>query len=144
MVIVPTSADRLIVCEEFDGVSPAELFRYWIEPELLCSWWPAVATVEPVVGGVYRLEWPKIGMTLYGSVLALSPGEHFAFSWTWTAECEWLPLRVDIWFAATETGTKIGVEHGPFGPDDAKDRADILDGWTHFLGKLQAASIKAA
>jgi uncharacterized protein YndB with AHSA1/START domain len=95
--------------------------------------------VEPRVGGRYRLLWPAMGWELFGHYATFEPGERLAFTWEWTHEPE-LPARlVDITFEPHGDGCRVTVTHGSYGHTavEKEDRQSHIDGWFHFLGRLQ-------
>ena len=141
MIVVPTNPERLVVTQDFVDASASFLFAFWVEPALLCTWWPAEAIVEPEVGGKYRLSWPKIGMTLHGSVLEIEHAKHLRFSWSWIEDTTDEPLFVDVWFEDIESGARLGLEHGIYDGENAtqSDRNEHIEGWQHFLDKLAQA-----
>ena len=73
MDIISTTNDRLELTGEVSG-TPEEVFRYWVEPELLASWWAQEAEVEPHEGGGYVLSWPAMGWHLRGRYTVVEPG----------------------------------------------------------------------
>lgn len=135
--------DRLQVRAQFDGVSPAELYRWFTEADRLAKWWPEKAMTDPRAGGEYSLEWPEQGWTLRGTFRAATPGESLAYSWAWDHEPDQTVREVTIAFGppgeAAAYGTQIDLTHGPYGAgeDEAKERQGHVEGWTYFLGRLR-------
>ena len=138
---VPSESDWLVMLSEFPTVTPEMLFDYWTQPELLQRWWPQEAEVEPRVDGAYHFSWPRMGWNLRGNYTAFEPGKNLAFTWKWDSEPELAPIRhVIVTFEMlAEGGTRISITHGPYNDfwEDQEERVGHLDGWTHFLGKLQ-------
>jgi uncharacterized protein YndB with AHSA1/START domain len=66
-----------------------------------------------------------------------------AFTWRWDSEPAEAPTReVSIRFEPrAEGGSAITLTHGPYSDAAREDevRAGHLEGWLHFLGRLQAA-----
>lgn len=135
---LPTGTNRLLFEEEYPGITPAELFRYWTEPALLVSWWPQQAEVEPRAGGEYHLAWPGMDWHLRGRYLSFEPVERLSFTWHWDHEAD-VPMRyVDLYFEPLEgRGTMLSLMHSEYGGGDQAERQGHIEGWVHFLGKLQ-------
>lgn len=131
---IPSPSDRAIVCGDFTAFSPEELFDYWTVPELVVTWWPKVAAVDPQVGGEYRFSWKDY--YLFGKYTAFDRGRHLGFTWAWSHQPTDLgdPLQVDLYFMPLEEGTRLAIYHGPFtsGEADLAARQGIVEGWIHF------------
>ena len=116
------------------NLSSAELFRWFVEPELLQRWWAEQATVDPVVGGDYTMHWQAIDKTMTGTITELVPGERLAFTWDWADESEARAREVVVQFG---DGT-ASLTHGPYDDtdEDRQSRQDHLDGWSFFFTLL--------
>ncbi len=141
MIEVPSSRDRIVLVGEFHGFAPDELFDHFITPDLLVSWWPKEATVEPYVEGSYAFSWPEQNWHLRGKYNAFDRGQHLGFTWAWDHGPEGeVPLQVDLYFAPLDEGhgTKMSIFHGPFlDTEQGKgDRQGIVEGWIHFGMKM--------
>lgn len=133
MIEVPSDPSQLVLVGEFHFYSPEEMFDAFTVPERVVEWWPTEAVVEPAVGGAYKFQWPSQNWTLFGKYTAFDRGQHLGFSWKWNhGPEESQPLQVDIYFMATEEGSRISIYHGPFVGEDAKERDGIREGWIHF------------
>lgn len=123
----------------FPSLSPAVLFDYFTVPERLMQWWPQAAEVEPRAGGRYRLLWPAMDWELFGHYRVYERAQRLAFSWQWKHEPN-LPMReVDITFAPEGDGSRLAITHGTYTDSevDQGDRQSHIDGWQHFLSRLQ-------
>ncbi len=79
---------------------------------------------------------PLVGpdAALRGNYVAVDSGERLGF--TWSRDHDDLPPRpVIIGFAASDRGTIVSVDHEA---ESAEEGSDCVDGWTHFLGWLDA------
>lgn len=136
-----TGSDAVKVTATFPQFKPAELFRYWVEPQLLPKWWSPEAEIVPQMGGAYHLAWQSMNWHLRGQYIAFEPGKRLAFTWKWDHEPD-LPTReVDVRFEAAPDGSTIlTVTHGHYSDSevDQEDRQSHLDGWMHFLAQLHA------
>jgi uncharacterized protein YndB with AHSA1/START domain len=136
---VSPDTSTIRVTGEFGGFTPAELFDYWVKPELLVQWWPREATVEGRVGGQYVFSWPQQDWHLRGEYTAFDPGKHLGFTWSWDHDRnKFNPTQVDLNFEATEGGTRLTVEHGPWDASEEAqgERQGIIEGWIHFGMRL--------
>ena len=78
---------------------------------------------------------------LRGHYTAWEPGKRLAFTWAWDHEPATTPTTVDITFAPNPVGgTRLTLRYGPYAPTPAgaTERQGHLEGWTHFLTRLQA------
>lgn len=128
---------RLRVWETFRHITPHELFGYWTEPAKLQLWWPEEATTEPAPGGRYRYAFPGPGHTLTGTFSEVIPGERLAFSWRWEHEPGVPERHVVVDFEPRDENTLLTVTHGFYGAGEAEEREGQLEGWQHFLGRLE-------
>lgn len=137
---VASDSSRVILRAVFPQFEPKKLFDYFTVPHLLELWWPAAASTEPWPGGSYHLSWPAMNWHLRGEYTALEPGKRLAFSWRWDHEPDLPTRQVEILFEPAGDGCRLIVIHGTYddSPRDQEDRQSHLDGWTHFLGQLQA------
>ncbi len=123
----------------FPAASPAQLFAYFTQPGRLIQWWPQTAEIEPRVGGRYRLAWPAMEWVLSGEFTDFAPARRLAFTWQWAHQPE-LPVRhVTLKFVPAGAGTRLDLTHGVYGVSEveAADRQSHIDGWMHFLPRLQ-------
>ena len=148
VIQAPSPFDRLAVVAELPHISPARTFDYWTAPDLLCRWWPQEAEIHPYLGGMYHLSWPQMNWHLRGRYLSFVPGKQLAFTWKWDHDEENAPLReVSILFEPLSAdSTRLTLTHGPY--TDSEDDQDVriyhhLEGWMHFLPRLQALSESA-
>ncbi|OJU61545.1 MAG: hypothetical protein BGO01_05575 [Armatimonadetes bacterium 55-13] len=139
MLQLPTAQDRIVMTEEFPGFSVEELFAHFVQPDLLCLWWPKEAEVDPHAGGRYHLFWPSMSWSLLGTIYEFVPDERVGFTWIWEGgKPADNPLKVLIGFGRSESGARILLEHGQFEPEDAEAREGIIEGWIHFGAKLKS------
>jgi uncharacterized protein YndB with AHSA1/START domain len=138
---VSTTSETLVVEANYPGGTPAQLFDYWTQPELLTRWWPQEAEIDAQLGGAYHLAWPGMGWHLRGAYTAFEPGQRLGFTWRWDHDAAAEPTRqVEVAFEPLGDGTRLRVTHGPYAdtPHDQEIRNEHhLVGWTHFLGQLQ-------
>lgn len=138
---LPSESDWLVVMAEFPTIGPGALFEHWTTPALLRRWWPQEAEAEGHVDGIYHFSWPNMGWSLRGYYTSFEPGKSLSFTWKWDSEPDLAPIRhVIVTFETlAEGGTQLIIIHGPYAEsrEDQEERAGHLDGWRHFLGRLQ-------
>lgn len=121
----------VVVEYDFPGDTSA-VFEWFVDPVLLTRWWPTEAETDPVVGGRYRLYWDGPDVTLRGEYLDVAPGERLGFTWSWDHD-DLPPRVVDIRFSTSDRGTFVTVTHESESDEESRG---YVDGWTHFLGRL--------
>lgn len=136
---ISTALGCLVMSANFPQLAPDVLFDYWTKPDLICQWWPQQAEIEPREGGAYHFSWPKMGWSLRGQYVNFDIGRSLNFTWRWDHQTT--PLRhVEITFDALPNGgTQITLTHGFYtdSAEDQEERAGHIEGWIHFLGRLQ-------
>jgi uncharacterized protein YndB with AHSA1/START domain len=140
---LPTGRDTLAVTTFYPGVTPQELFSYWVEPPLLKQWWPQQAEVDAAEGGEYHLSWPAMSWDLRGQYTAFRRGERLGFTWKWDHEPDLPTRQVDVAFEPVgDLGTQLTVTHGTYDSSkrDQDDRDSHMEGWTYFLTRLHSAA----
>jgi uncharacterized protein YndB with AHSA1/START domain len=78
---------------------------------------------------------------LRGHYLAIEPGRLLTFTWAWDHEPDAPARLVSVRFTPDATGgTLLTVTHAPYTTtaDEQEARQGHLDGWLHFLARLQS------
>ena len=144
---LPSEKDRLVMLALFPRFAPKMLFDYWTKPALICQWWPQQAEIDLREGGEYYFSWPKMNWSLRGQYTAIERGKALAFSWKWDfAPADASARMVQIAFEALPGGgTRLTLTHGFYtdSAEDQEERNGHLEGWTHFLGRLQQLQSEA-
>ena len=76
---------------------------------------------------------------LSGKYLVYEPGAWLVFTWQWQHRPD-LPQRtVAVTFETVDGGTRLAIAHSAYGNTaiEQEDRQSHIDGWLHFLGRLQ-------
>ncbi len=133
--------DRLILVATFPDHTPETLFDRWSQPALLQQWWPPAAEIEPCADGAYHLSWPERDWHLRGRYTAFESARRLAFTWQWDHDpADGPATHVDIaFYPLLGGGTVLTLIHEryPNAPAGRDLRAEHLEGWTHFLTRLQ-------
>ncbi|MGH2443332.1 MAG: SRPBCC family protein [Chloroflexota bacterium] len=138
---VDSVRSALLVAAEYPALSPGRMFDLWTAPHLLVTWWPDEADTERHEGGHYHLAWPNMDWHLRGVYTVFQPATCLQFTWHWDHEpqavIETVTVQID---RRSEGGTLLRLRHEPYDDSDESQssREGHLEGWMHFLSRLQA------
>ncbi len=113
--------------------TPADVYRYFTDADLLVQWWAEEATIDDR-SGLYELSWPSQGVRLLGEYMVTEPGIRFAFTWAFAHESS-QPRTVDIQFEESDGGTRLTIEHTH--GSDPDERQEYIDGWKFSIERLR-------
>jgi uncharacterized protein YndB with AHSA1/START domain len=137
-----TEADLTLVEETVRiHASPETVWRLWTDPDGICAWWGADATLDPRPGGVCRVEMEGGGVML-GRYVELVPHERIVFTFGWEP-VEGAPdvppesTRVEVTLLADAGDTILTLRHTGLSRPAAEEHRN---GWAHFLGRLEHAA----
>jgi uncharacterized protein (TIGR03086 family) len=119
-------------------VSTDEAFALITEPDRLRRWKTVSARVDLRAGGQYR--WTVIpGHVATGTFVEVEPGRRIVFGWGWEESADLGPdaSTVTITFEPVEGGTLVRLVHDGLSDEQV---ASHLQGWNHYLGRLQRAA----
>jgi uncharacterized protein YndB with AHSA1/START domain len=113
---------------------PADVFRYFTEPERYVLWQGVSAELDPRPGGIFRVQM-EAGV-VEGEYLLVEPPHRVRFSWGWRDHPRVPPgsSTVEIVLEADGDGTRLRLRHG--GLPDAAARDLHTAGWHKHLGQL--------
>jgi uncharacterized protein YndB with AHSA1/START domain len=137
-----TEMDHIRIEADFPHTSPEALFDYFTRADLLTQWWPTEAEINNEPGGEFVLRWPAMNWTLRGAYTLFEPGHRLMFTWAWDHEPSTPTRTVDVVFEHIASGTHLVLKHGTYMQEDAEERQGHIDGWLHFLGRLQEITEK--
>ena len=123
---------------ELPNIGRQAALTAWTDPSILQDWWGGELDAELSPGGRYVVSFAALGQTMRGEVLDYEPGKRLMFTWSWDHEAETPSREVDICVLEIDDGSRVELEHGPFG-DTEQERADAAgteEGWQHFLPRL--------
>ncbi len=127
------------------GAPPETVWRYWVDPVRVASWWGVATRLEAEPGGAYRVEM-ETGSVMVGEFLELVPYERIVFGFGWDGVAPGEPLapgstQVEVTLAPDGTGTRLTVRHHDM---PAARWFDHATGWDHFLAVLADRAVTAA
>jgi uncharacterized protein YndB with AHSA1/START domain len=133
------AAGGLTVTAEVRVDAPPEaVFPFLTDPEKILRWKGVDATLDPVPGGIYRVDVTGRHEAV-GEYVEIEPPARVVFTWGWVGD-EQLPpgsSTVTIELIPDGEGTIVRLTHSglPAGTD-----AGQLEGWRHFLPRLSVAA----
>lgn len=115
---------------------PETVFTYFTDPARYAQWMGSHATLDPVPGGVYRVDM-RDGVQASGEFVELDPPHRLVFTWGWTHDHAVAPgsTRVVVTFAEEDGGTRVVLHHYDL-PDDGQ-RDHHGKGWELYLARLE-------
>ena len=126
-----------VVHEIVLAAPPAEVFRFFVEPDRLVRWIGLSADLSPVAGGRFRFE-IEPGEWCEGTYVSIEPLHRVVFTWGWVNPIMEVPpgsSTVEVTLAEHDGGTLLRLVHRDLG--DGRQRPMHDEGWTHFLGRLR-------
>ena len=127
-----------LVIERITTAAPSAVYDYLTNSTRWVAWQGSVAELDPVPGGIFRMEMPD-GRTARGQYVELQPYTKVAFTWGWT-DMPGIPpgsSTVTVDLIPTDEGTLIRLTHEGLGPEEAAMHAV---GWNHYLPRLGTAA----
>jgi uncharacterized protein YndB with AHSA1/START domain len=118
----------------------APVDRVWhalTDPDALTGWfWPprfqTSVTLDPRVGGRYRIDGSAAGIAVVGEYLELDPPHVVRFDWQWEGERERTVVCVEL--RQSGDGTALLLRHTGFADEATRDQHDL--GWSDCLDRL--------
>jgi uncharacterized protein YndB with AHSA1/START domain len=130
-------AGEVVTCEVVVPAAPDEVFRWFVEPDLLVRWIGLRAALEPRPGGGFRFE-IAAGEWCTGSYVEVVPGRRVVFTWGWDSGAIPVPpgsSTVEVDLRQHPRGTCVRLVHRDLAPEVRPLHAE---GWSRFLPRLAA------
>ena len=117
--------------------TPAEVFPYLTEPELMTQWMGNYAVLDAVPGGTFLVD--INGVPVRGTYVELQRPHRVVVSWGMAGSAELPPGESTVEFVLTQHGTttEVAVIHSGLPPEIA---AQHQTGWKHFGDRLTMAA----
>jgi uncharacterized protein YndB with AHSA1/START domain len=121
---------------------PSEVFDMFVDADKLVRWIGISADLEPRAEGRFSFE-VVAGQYCLGHYVLLERPRRVVFTWGWSDPSMGVPADsslVEVTFEPEDSGrsTRLRLVHRRL-PDADQVRLLHDDGWTRFLGRLQAA-----
>jgi len=119
------------------AASPATVFPYLTQAELMTVWMGDHAVLDPQPGGEFTVD--INGVPVRGRFVTVEPPYHLVVTWGHAGSAMFPPgsTTVEITLTATSGGTRLTLEHRDLPPEQSPQHAT---GWPHFLDRLNAAA----
>jgi uncharacterized protein YndB with AHSA1/START domain len=133
----PDQQAEAITCEVVVPAPPEQVFRWFVEPDLLARWIGIQATLEPRPGGRFRFEVVD-GEWCSGRYLEVVPGRRVVVTWGWESGAIPVPpgsSTVEVDLRQHPEGTSVRLVHRDLAPEMRPLHAE---GWSRFLPRLAA------
>jgi uncharacterized protein YndB with AHSA1/START domain len=120
--------------------APEAVFRALVEADELVRWFPSGAQSDPRPGGAFSYAFdfgdPERDHVSEGTYREVVPGERVSYGWK-------APLgatEVEFRLRPANGGTELRLTHSGWGEGDdwAQSMENHREGWTFFLGNLEA------
>ena len=123
------------------AAAPAEVFRFFIEPERYVLWQGVRAELDPRPGGIFRI-WMDADRIAHGEYVELEAPTRVVFTWGWEGDPKVPPgsTTVEITLEADGEDTIVRLRHR--GLPDEETLATHDEGWRFFTGRLAIAAAR--
>jgi uncharacterized protein YndB with AHSA1/START domain len=129
--------DNPLQSEVYVAAPPETVFPYFTDPTRMIRWMGRSATLDPVEGGIYRVEMGEASAAR-GSFVAVEPFHRVVFTFGWEGA---LPSvapgtsTVEVLLTAEAGGTRVRLLHHGLPP---QSRDPHGRGWALYLSRLAA------
>jgi len=122
-----------IVEAVFVAATPAEVFEYFVQPELFETWMGEHAMLDATAGGVFAVDIE--GTPVRGHFVEVDPPHRLVVTWGFIGSAELPPgaSTLEVTFVADGDGTLVSVVHRLL---PVAQREPHARGWRRFLGYL--------
>lgn len=119
------------------AAQPATVFGYFTDPARYVQWMGRTATLQPVPGGLYRINM-RDGAEAVGKFVEIDPPRKLVFTWGWTHQPTIPPgsTRVVVTLTPEGDGTFVVLRH--YGLPDEQQDDGHRKGWIMYLDRLNA------
>jgi uncharacterized protein YndB with AHSA1/START domain len=126
--------------EIFIAASPEAVFRFFVDPVLMASWFGERHTLDPRPGGIFRVA--VTGATVASGIYTeIAPYRRVAFTWGWEGRDDLPPgaSLVEIELEPRSGGTMVRLRHSgiPRGVSAPFTLEQHGTRWAHYLARLE-------
>jgi uncharacterized protein YndB with AHSA1/START domain len=136
-----TDPARTIDLQVRVAAAPAEVFRFFIEPELYVQWQGMRAELDPRPGGVFRV-WMDADTVARGEYVEVDAPTRLVFTWGWEGDPNVPPgsTTVEVTLEADGEETIVRLRHRGLPDEETVKTHD--EGWKLFIGRLALAAAR--
>jgi uncharacterized protein YndB with AHSA1/START domain len=118
---------------------PETVFRYFVDPERMCTWMGVAAEVDPRPGGGYRVDVNGRDVAI-GEYIEVVADERVVWTWGWDGNDGIPPGSSTVEVTLTPDGdaTVVRLRHSGL-PDDSAAK-NHSQGWEHYAARLALAA----
>jgi uncharacterized protein YndB with AHSA1/START domain len=138
--VASTTEGVAVVREVTIAASPETIWQILIDPAEAVRWMGVAASLDPRVGGEYRVE-VLPGDVAVGEFVELDPPRRLVHTWGWERPSGSVPpgsTTVAFDLIPGDEGTLVRVTHSGLPRPAAADRH--ARGWDHYLPRLAAVA----
>jgi uncharacterized protein YndB with AHSA1/START domain len=117
--------------------APAQVFDYFVKPELLVRWMGDFAKLEATDGGIFAVD--INGIIIRGEFVRVEPPHLIEIAWGEAGNAAMPPgsTRLVVRLTPLTSGTRVQLTHSGLVASEAEKHAI---GWPHFLERLSVAA----
>ena len=121
------------------AASPETVYGFFTDPEKMARWMGVEITLDPVPGGVFRVDVTGTNKTS-GHYLELTPYSRVVFTWGWEGDDSVPPgsTTVEVSLIPDGDGTVLRLVHKDLPTQESRDRHS--EGWDHYVTRLETAA----
>jgi uncharacterized protein YndB with AHSA1/START domain len=133
--------DLAVTVERHINAAPATVYSFFTDPAKWLSWQGVDATIEPVAGGVFRMNVRGDGYAS-GQFVEVDPPRRIVFTWGWE-DSEGLvapgssTVEIELVAEDSDSATLVRLSHLNL-PAETIDPHHL--GWEHYLSRLEIAA----
>ena len=130
-------SEHIVELEVRFDAPPAEVFRYFVEPDRYVRWQGVRAQLDPRPGGIYRVTMDAANIAR-GEYVELDPPHRVVFTWGWEGNAAIPPgtTTVEVTLRPDGDGTIVALRHT--GLPGASAAATHDEGWVFFTERLRS------
>jgi uncharacterized protein YndB with AHSA1/START domain len=138
--MAPTTEGIAVIREVTIAALPETIWQFLVDPAEAVRWMGVAASLDPRVGGQYRVE-VLPGDVALGEFVEVDPPRRLVHTWGWESPSgSVLPGSTTVAFdlIPRDEGTLVRVTHSGLPQAAAADRH--ARGWAHYLPRLAAVA----
>ncbi len=121
------------------AATPETVYAFFTDPEKMARWMGIEVTLDPVPGGVFRVNVTEVNKAS-GHYVELTPYSRVVFTWGWEGDAAIPPgsTTVEVTLIPDGDGTVLRLVHKDLPTAESRDRHS--EGWNHYMARLETAA----